>query len=219
MDKNDLLKNVRVLYHSCVRLQGDKVIYVDPYELSQAPHDADIILITHEHYDHFSPADIAKVKGAQTVLVAPESMRQLVLSAGFAAEQVVLVEAGQTLAIAGVELEIIPAYNVGKQFHPQANRWVGYVIALDGVRYYVAGDTDATEDNRQVRCDVALLPVGGTYTMDAQQAAALANQLKPQAAVPIHYGAIVGEKEDGQRFCQLLDAAIASAMLTERCAD
>ena len=172
MDKNDLLKNVRVLYHSCVRLQGDKVIYVDPYELSQAPHDADIILITHEHYDHFSPADIAKVKGAQTVLVAPESMRQLVLSAGFAAEQVVLVEAGQTLAIAGVELEIIPAYNVGKQFHPQANRWVGYVIALDGVRYYVAGDTDATEDNRQVRCDVALLPVGGTYTMDAQQAAA-----------------------------------------------
>ena len=182
MDKNDLLKNVRVLYHSCVRLQGDKVIYVDPYELSQAPHDADIILITHEHYDHFSPADIAKVKGAQTVLVAPESMRQLVLSAGFAAEQVVLVEAGQTLAIAGVELEIIPAYNVGKQFHPQANRWVGYVIALDGVRYYVAGDTDATEDNRQVRCDVALLPVGGTYTMDAQQAAALANQLNRQAA-------------------------------------
>lgn len=216
MDKQNLLNGIRVLYHSSVRLEGEKVIYTDPFELSQAPHDADIILITHDHYDHFSLEDIEKIKGPETILVAPENMRQQALAAGFDASQVILVEPDRKYSVSGLTLETVPAYNVDKRFHPRAQRWVGYILQMNGLRYYIAGDTDGTEENQRVQCDVALLPVGGTYTMDARQAAKLANQLKPQAAVPTHYGAIVGDKEDGQLFCQLLAPEIHGAVLLER---
>lgn len=216
MDKQNLLNGIRVLYHSSVRLEGEKVIYTDPFELSQAPHDADIILITHDHYDHFSLEDIEKIKGPETILVAPENMRQQALAAGFDASQVILVEPDRKYSVSGLTLETVPAYNVDKRFHPRAQRWVGYILRMNGLRYYIAGDTDGTEENQRVQCDVALLPVGGTYTMDARQAAKLANQLKPQAAVPTHYGAIVGDKEDGQLFCQLLAPEIHGAVLLER---
>lgn len=216
MDKQNLLNGIRVLYHSSVRLEGEKVIYTDPFELSQAPHDADMILITHDHYDHFSLEDIEKIKGPETILVAPENMRQQALAAGFDASQVILVEPDRKYSVSGLTLETVPAYNVDKRFHPRAQRWVGYILQMNGLRYYIAGDTDGTEENQRVQCDVALLPVGGTYTMDARQAAKLANQLKPQAAVPTHYGAIVGDKEDGQLFCQLLAPEIHGAVLLER---
>lgn len=112
--------------------------------------------------------------------------------------------AGGHYAVGGLIIATVPAYNVGKDFHPKAQRFVGYIAQMNGLRYYIAGDTDSNEDVEKVRCDVALLPVGGTYTMTAQEAAELARKLQPQAAVPIHYGAIVGEKADGQRFCQQL---------------
>lgn len=216
MDKKDWLAHVRVLYHSTVRLSGERIVYTDPYDLAEAPHDADVILITHDHYDHFSPANLEKVKKPATILAVPESMAEAALAAGFAAAQVVLVKPGVHYAIGGVAVETVPAYNVGKDFHPQAQHWVGYIVQMNGLRYYIAGDTDGNADVQQVRCDVALLPVGGTYTMTAAEAADLAQTIHPQAAVPTHYGAIVGEKADGERFCQLLPPEIAGAVLMER---
>lgn len=216
MDKNDLLAHVQVLYHSAVRLDGEKGVYTDPYELAEAAHDADVILITHEHYDHFSPADVAKIKKPETILVVPESMADKALAAEFAADKIVLVQPEGHYAIGGLAIETVPAYNVGKAFHPKAQQWVGYIVQMNGLRYYIAGDTDNNDDVQKVRCDVALLPVGGTYTMTAQEAAALAQTIHPQAAVPTHYGAIVGEKIDGQRFCQLLPAEIIGAERMER---
>ena len=216
MDKKNVLENVRVLYHSAVRLDGERVVYTDPYELTEAAHDADVILITHDHDDHFSPADVAKIKKPSTILAVPESMEEAALAAGFAADKIVLVQPGGHYAVGGLIIETVPAYNVGKDFHPKAQRFVGYIVQMNGLRYYIAGDTDSNEDVEKVRCDVALLPVGGTYTMTAQEAAELARKLQPQAAVPIHYGAIVGEKADGQRFCQQLPAEITAAERMER---
>ena len=216
MDKSQLLQHVRVLYHSCSRLDGEKIIYTDPYDLDATLHDADIILITHSHYDHFSPEDIDKVKNSQPILVAPKAMCELALKAGFAATQIVLVEPDKTYTIAGIKIETVPAYNVGKDFHPQKEHWVGYVVEMNSLRYFIAGDTDINADNQAVHCDVALLPVGGVYTMDASQAAQLAHIIKPQAAVPTHYGAICGKITDGKEFCRLLSQTIVSATLLER---
>ena len=215
MDKKELLTHVRVLYHSAVRLDGERVVYSDSYDLPEALHDADVILITHDHYDHFSPADVIKLKKPSTILVVPESMEEAALAAGFAADKIVLVQPGVHYAIGGLAVETVPAYNVGKDFHPQAQRFVGYIVQMNDLRYYIAGDTDINEDVQKVHCDVALLPVGGTYTMTAPEAASLAQTLHPQAAVPTHYGAIVGEKADGQRFCQLLPPEIVGAELME----
>ena len=104
-----------------------------------------------------------------------------------------------------IEFETIPSYNTNKKFHPKENGWLGYIVNIDGKNYYIAGDTDITEEAKEVKCDVAFLPCGGTYTMTATEAANLANIMKPEIAVPTHYGAIVGDKDDGKMFISLLN--------------
>ena len=219
MDKRQLLQHVRVLYHSCVRLDGQRVVYTDPYGLNEAPHDADVVLITHEHYDHFSPADLVKVRQASTLLVVPEPMKQAALAAGFAEDKIITARPGKRYEIDGLTIDAVSAYNVDKAFHPREQQWLGYIVRQNDLRYYIAGDTDLNVDNQRVRCDVAFLPVGGTYTMNAEEAVQLAKVIQPKVAVPTHYGAIVGEKADGQRFCQLLPPEIASAVRMERFAE
>ena len=105
----------------------------------------------------------------------------------------------------GIEFETVPAYNIGKPFHPKSAGWVGYIFKDGGTRIYVAGDTDATEEAANVKCDVALVPVGGTYTMNAKQAAELVNTIKPKVAIPVHYGGIVGSAKDGEKFASMLE--------------
>ena len=206
---NDLLKAVSVPVHASVKLTGSVTVYVDPYEWQGEPHDADVILITHTHFDHFSPKDIAKVAKGDTVLVLPDSEKAKGPEAGFSGEKLVTLTAGGRVELLpGLAVEGVAAYNIWKEFHEKANGWLGYVVELDGVRYYVAGDTDDTSEAREVRCDVALVPVGGTYTMDARMAAELVNAIKPKAAVPIHYGTVAGRATDGETFRQLLDPAI-----------
>lgn len=117
------------------------------------------------------------------------------------------------LYLIGVKIKTIPAYNINKQFHPKENEWVGYVIEVEGTRYYIAGDTDITPENKQVKCDVALIPVGGTYTMNYQEGAELVNTIMPKIAIPTHYGSVVGEKEDGEKFKQLLNQEIKCEIL------
>lgn len=123
---------------------------------------------------------------------------------GMAAENCLFYQPGETHEAGGIVIETVPAYNKMKPFHTKGKKWLGYVAEMDGVRYYVAGDTDVNEDIRKVRCDVALIPIGGFYTMDGKQAAEYIAQLKPKAVIPTHYGSIVGNKSDGEDFKKML---------------
>lgn len=212
MTLNATLDNVQVLAHSAIRIEAEDgtAVYFDPFELTDAPHDANYVLITHTHYDHLSPEDAAKVMNESTVVVCPASAEVEVRETFGAAPHGMA--PGDTITLGGMQIEAVPAYNVEPKrlgFHPQENRWIGYVITIDGVRYYVAGDTDQNDDTVQVRCDVALVPIGGTFTMDPAQAAAFVNVIKPRIVVPTHYGSAVGTKEDVEAFEPLVDPAIS----------
>ena len=205
-----MLENIEVLYHSSIRIDKEKVIYIDPFKIEKDYNDADIIFITHDHYDHYSEMDIDKVKKENTKIVAPDSLLEKLLIRGFKQENIISVEPNEQDIVNDIKFETLPAYNINKQFHPKENNWVGYVIIIDNVRYYIAGDTDITEENRKVKCDVAFVPVGGTYTMDYKEAASLINEIKPKIAVPIHYGSVVGTKQDAEDFVKLLHPSIKS---------
>lgn len=203
-----MLEGIQVLCHSSIRMKRDMTIYFDPFQINHDYNDADILLITHDHYDHYSEEDIDRVVKKDTIVVAPMDLKEKLLNHGFQIEQIVLVEPNQNYQIKGIEVHTIPAYNTNKAFHKKEYGWVGYLITLDGTVYYVAGDTDITKENLQVRCDVAFVPVGGTYTMTYEEGARLVNQIHPKIAIPIHYGSIVGTKEDGKKFSELLDPDI-----------
>ena len=217
------LENVRVFTQSAIRLEGadGTVVYLDPFALAdaEAAHDADYVLITHAHYDHLSPEDYARVAGEKTVVVAPASMAGEV--AVLEAAAVHLMAAGEKLELPGLCVEAVPAYNVEPErlgMHPRENGWLGYVVTLDSepTRYYVSGDTDQNTDNETVSCDVALVPIGGTYTCDPHQAAAFVNALRPVAVVPTHYGSIVGTYDNFDAFAAEVDPAISVIKKLER---
>lgn len=204
-----MTENIRVLTHSSIRIQsGDTVLYVDPYKVSGRPQDADFVFITHDHFDHFFPEDIEKVSCDKTVLVVPEKMRDKVLQEADETQGIIPVKPDAPYDINGFSFETVPAYNRLKPFHPKTAGWVGYIFCLDGKRIYVAGDTDATPDARKVQCDVALVPVGGTYTMNASQAAELVNTIRPAAAIPTHYGSVAGSAADAESFREKVDPAV-----------
>lgn len=203
---------VQVISHSCVRIDCGKIVYVDPFELTQETHDADVILVTHDHFDHYSPEDIAHIIKDDTIIAAPKSMIETAEKDWGASHEIIAVDPGDIITPYGITVEVVHSYNVGKQFHPKANNWVGYIVIYDGVRYYIAGDCDINDDNLNVRCDVALIPVGGTYTMTAAEAAKLVNAIKPKVAIPTHYGTAVGEKTAGQEFISLIDDGIETEL-------
>lgn len=202
------LQKLSVNAHSSVRLAAaGRVVYVDPFELKTAPHDADLIFFTHDHFDHCSPEDVARASRPDTVFVLPETSREKAAPVT-ADRRVIAVRPGDSGEALGVSFEAVAAYNPGKPFHPRANDWVGYVLEADGLRLYVAGDTDATPEAAAVRCDVAMLPIGGKYTMDAREAADLANRIRPAVVVPIHYGSVAGSPKDFERFAAGVDRDI-----------
>ena len=203
-----MLENITVLYHSCIKINKEKVIYIDPFKIDKNYNDADIIFITHDHYDHYSEEDIDRVKKEDTVIIVPEELLTKVLRKGFRQDYIITVEPNKNYMVDGLKFETILAYNTNKQFHPKENRWVGYIIEIKGIKYYIAGDTDITEENKKVKCDVAFVPVGGTYTMDFKEAANLINEIQPKIAVPIHYGSVVGTKQDAIDFSKLLNPKI-----------
>lgn len=203
-----MLENIQVLCHSSIKINEGKVIYFDPFKINKQYNDADIIFITHDHYDHYSEEDIDKVIKPDTTIVIPEGMQVKLLKKGVKNSNIITVEPEKTYVVEGLKFETIPAYNVNKAFHPKDNGWVGYILEIDGIRYYIAGDTDITEENKRVKCDIAFVPVGGTYTMDFKEAAELVNEIKPKVAIPIHYGSIVGTNEDAINFQKLLNPEI-----------
>ena len=203
-----MTQEIQVLAHSCIRIEGQQVIYFDPYLLTEEYHDAGVVFITHDHYDHFSPEDLAKVINKTTTLVLPKSMSDNAGLAQFDSLEKIFVEPGQSIEVKGMPIEVVAAYNTNKDFHKKEFNWVGYVVTINHARYFVTGDTDANAENLQVTCEVLLVPCGGTYTFTAEEAAEFANQLRPKIAIPTHYGSIVGEKTDGARFASLLDEGI-----------
>ena len=211
-----MIENIEVLCHSSIKISGDKTIYIDPFRIEEEMKDADLIFITHNHYDHYSEDDIEKIKKDNTQIVVPEDLLTNVLRFGFEPQNVLAVEPNKKYKIDGIEFETVPAYNINKQFHPKVNEWVGYIITLDGLRYYFAGDTDITEESKKVKCDVAFVPVGGTYTMDFKEAAQLINEIQPKIAIPIHYGSVVGTNQDATDFVKLLHPSIKGIILMKQ---
>ena len=196
-------EEIRVNTQSSIRIGGSKVVWFDPFKVAEETHDADLICITHEHYDHLDPESIAKVRKPGTVFAAPASMAgQLKKVVGDG--DLRLMMPGDELEMEGISLKGLPSYNKLKPFHPKKKQWLGYLLAMDGIRYYVAGDTDAVEELGKVSCDVAMVPIGGTYTMTAPEAAGLINRIRPSVAIPIHYGSIVGKPADADRFRELV---------------
>ena len=203
-----MAENIEWLGHDCFRIQaGSILIYVDPYQLTRREV-ADVILITHDHFDHCSPDDIGRLRGPQTEIVGPAAVAEKVGGG------VKTVRAGDRVTVRGIPIEVVPAYNLtkfrapGQPFHPREAGGVGYILNADGKRIYHTGDTDAIPEIQSLRVDVALLPVSGTYVMTAEEAAELANRLQPKLAIPMHYGAIVGSADDAQRFQQLANVPV-----------
>lgn len=210
------LSNITVNAQSSIKIAGEKVIYFDPFNVTDEKHDADIIFVTHEHFDHFQPESITKIKKENTIIVAPASMeKQIKDESGIA--NIELWEPDTLHELCGLSVKTVPAYNgVLKPFHTKGKKWQGYIVNMDGIRYYVAGDTDVNEDILRVECDVALVPIGGKYTMDKKQAAEFIAAIKPAAAIPTHYGDVVGSPNDGSDFKTLVEAADANVQVELR---
>lgn len=203
------LSNITINTQSSIRIAGSKVIYFDPISMQEAAADADVLLVTHEHSDHFEPNSMKKVSNANTKVVAPESMRSKVLAAGFAEENCIFLEPNAKVSLDGLEITAVWAYNVNKAFHEKSRNWLGYQVMLDGVNYYVAGDTDVNDDVKKVHCDVAFLPIGGTYTMDWKEASDYIIEYRPcKVVIPTHYGSIVGSSTDGESFCKQIESNV-----------
>jgi L-ascorbate metabolism protein UlaG (beta-lactamase superfamily) len=205
----NLLKRLHWLGHDTFRLDGPPTIYFDPLRLKGKLPQADIILISHEHSDHCSPDDVRRITGPGTVTVASQPVAKRL------GGSVRVLRPGERTTVGDVEIEAVPAYNVrrfrspGVPFHPKESEHVGFVVTVGGERVYFAGDTDYIPEMADIHCDVALLPVGGTFTMDAEEAAQAAAAIKPKVAVPMHWGAgIVGSRADAERFSSLYDGEV-----------
>lgn len=203
-----MIENITVNDQSSIRIDGEHIIYFDPYNIKEQPHDAEVIFFTHAHHDHFSPGDFQKLSNENTIYAAPADMEKDLRKAGIPEKNIITMKPGEKKNILNIEVEAIPAYNLMKPFHPKKNGWLGYVVTIDGTRIYVCGDMDAVKEGKAVNCDIVLIPIGGTFTMNVKEAASFVNEMKPKIAIPTHYGSIVGNKEDGHKFADLVDDSI-----------
>lgn len=202
----NLIEKISINEHSSIRIGGTTVLYFDPFRIPAATNDADIVLVTHAHYDHFSPEDIEKIRHPKTLFVMPESLREEAFEYGFTMENTIFMKAGENTAVSGVSIEAVASYNVDKPMHPKENGWLGYLVNVEGICVYVAGDCDAMPE--RILCDIAMVPIGGTYTMNPQQAAEWINGMKPEIVIPTHYGTLVGTPQDVEDFEPLVDASV-----------
>lgn len=194
------------IVHSCFQIIGSRIIYIDPYKIESRIQPADIILVSHEHFDHFSPDDIRKIMGPETTLVAAEFVNSQ-MPKDLIIEKSQFIAVGNTVEVDGVKIEAVPAYNTnkfkapGQPFHPKGEGRVGFVITLDNIRIYHAGDCDFIPEMADLdNIDIALLPVSGTYVMTAKEAVEAVRIIAPKLAIPMHYGSIVGSRSDAEYF-------------------
>jgi len=198
-----MVDNVAWLGHDSFRISGSKTVYIDPWHIAKGAPPADLILVTHEHSDHFDASDIAKISQPSTVLIGPAEVTKR------AAGDTRTVAPGDEVTVDGVRVRAVPAYNTNKfrqpgvPFHPQQDAKVGYIVELDGVRYYHSGDTDVIDEMAAVDVDVAMIPVSGTYVMTADEAAKACERIKAKVVLPMHYDTIVGSIADAERLSEL----------------
>ncbi len=195
---------INVNNHSSIQIND---IFIDPYGITETSKKARYIFITHTHYDHLSLEDIKKIISKETIFVAPKDA-QKTLEENFPNHKKFYVEPNQELKFDNFEVKVIPAYNINKNFHKKEFGWVGYVFKIDSITYTILGDTDEIPEHETLKTNVLFVPIGGTYTMNAEEAALLVNKIKPDLAVPVHYNAIVGSKEDEEIFLENLDKNI-----------
>ena len=188
--------NIEINTQSSIRIKLDKVLYFDPFKIEKASYDADIIFITHEHYDHFDIESINKIKNDNTVVVCPKTMEEEINQLEF--KEYYYLNPNDSIIIDNININAISAYNIDKPFHPKSNNWLGYTITYNDITYYIAGDTDKTNEVENVHCDIALIPIGGHFTMDVSEAYELVSIIKPKVVIPTHYGSIIGSKSDGE---------------------
>lgn len=200
-----MLDKISINTQSSICIKSEKIIYVDPFGFDVGSNDADIVFVTHEHRDHFSPADLQKVSKEDTTFVFPASMESEALKYGVKKEKLILLKPEEKCIVDTIPVETVPAYNIGKPMHPKKNQWLGYVITVEDTRIYITGDIDSIPEGKEVNCDIAIVPIGGIFTMNAKQAAEFVNEMKPQIVIPSHYGSIVGKPEDAKKFEKLID--------------
>ena len=203
-----MLNNIHWLGHDTFRIIGEKIIYTDPFRIKKDD-TADIVLITHDHYDHCSPEDIKKIRGEDTAIVATYDCAPKLSG------DVTMVKPGDRIKVKGIDIEAVPSYNINKRFHPKSNNWVGYIMTIKGKRIYMAGDTDYIPEMKELNVDIALLPVSGTYVMTAEEAVKAAMDINPEVAVPMHYNSIVGTQDDAKRFAEALKGKVEVKVLNE----
>ncbi len=210
MSIEEMSSRINWLGHDAIRIDAKNgaKIYFDPYQIGSNP-EADIILITHDHFDHCSVEDVAKIQGNKTVIVTEKD------SAKKLSGDVRVVSPGDTLTIDGINIEAVMSYNINKDFHPKNNNWLGFIVEIDGVKIYHAGDTDFIPEMKDIKTDIALLPVSGTYVMTAEEAVEAALAINPKLAIPMHYGSIVGDDTDAETFKQGLKGKI-DVMICEK---
>lgn len=220
MDFGDI--KLRWLGHAGFQIKNSMIIYIDPYNIRDGLEKADIILITHSHYDHCSQADIQKIIKEGTTIITPADCQSKIARFNIPIK-IKLIEPNQEVEIGGIRISTLPAYNIDKPFHPRDGGWVGYLIKMKKTLIYHAGDTDSIKDMRKltgyrsnVENFVALLPIGGRFTMSSEEAVEAAKVIKPTVAIPMHYGSIVGSKDDAEEFLELCKEEGINAKILEK---
>lgn len=203
------MKIINVFKHNSIKIINNNLnIYIDPFQIDNQTNDADIIFITHSHYDHFSIEDIVKIKNSNTKIVSTKDTYNELIKY-FDKNNILIVEPNNNYNVCDLKFNTVRAYNVNKDFHSIDKNWVGYIITIDNLNYYIMGDTDINNDVLNIKCDVLFVPIGGTYTMDYKDAANYTNIINPKVVIPTHYGLIVGDKNLGVKFKTLLNNNIS----------
>jgi L-ascorbate metabolism protein UlaG (beta-lactamase superfamily) len=207
-----MVNNIKWLGHASILIStSGKNIYIDPWKLTKEQPKADLICITHSHYDHFSPDDITKILKKDTFLIGPEGTVNKILT-GEKRE----IKPYEEVNLAWIKVKGVPAYNINKNFHPKTSNFIGFLIEIEGNKIYIAGDTDFIPEMKEISADIAILPVGGTYTMTAEEAAKAVNTIKPKIAIPYHFGDIVGSERDAKIFSTLVSNSKVEILKIEK---
>lgn len=207
------MDGITINYHASIKMEkAGKVIYFDPFKIDNLLNDADYVFITHSHYDHYSEEDIKKVMKDDTKFIITSDLESKVINLGVSKENIKVVYPNQSYIIDEIKVDTVPSYNINKTYHKKSYNWVGYNVNIGGIKYYIVGDSDVTDEFKSVKCDVIFVPVGGTYTMTNKEAAEAINEMKPKYAVPVHYGE-TGSKENAENFIKEINEDIKGMIL------